>query len=436
MLTSIPMKTAITKTTDTDTTFTVVLDDTHLASIKTSTIEKLRHRVKVAGFRPGKAPDHIVERELGDATVQSEVLDAAISESYAHALNEHGLAVIAPPSVNVTKFVPFIELEYTATVDIMPDIKLFDYKAINQPQPEVKVEPSEIDQTIEDLRKRMATKSEVQRAAQVGDEVNIDFDGSKGGQPVAGAQAKNYTLTLGSNAFIPGFEEKIVGLTAGQVKNFKITFPKDYQASDLAGAEVEFKVNLHKVNEVQLPSVDAAFVASISTLTSVDELRADIEARIKAEKYDHAMQEFEQSILDQIVDKSKWSASPRLIDAQITRLKSELEDRLASNGLDLEKYLTLSKKTATELDSELRPTAKRRVGLALILNQIAKAEQITVSAEDINSELARLKSDYQDPQMQDELERREIKDEIYNHLLASKTVAKIMDYVAENAKKR
>lgn len=433
MLISIAMKTAITNTTPTDATFTVTLDHAHLEPIKVATLQRLRSRVKVAGFRPGKAPDHIVERELGDATVQSEVIDAAISQTYANAVTEHGLVVIAPPEVNITKFVPFTELEYTAKVDVMPEITVADYKKMTKKRPEVKVDPAEIDGTIQDLRKRMATKNDVTRAAKMGDEVTIDFDGTKGSKAVEGASAKNHALQLGSNTFIPGFEEQLVGLEPGAQKTFKITFPKDYQSTDLAGQEVEFSVTVHKVTELVLPAVDEAFVATISPLGNVDELKADIAERIKAEKADQANAEFEQAVLDEIVEKSTWSASPRLIEEQAKRLKSELEERLAGNGLDLEKYLKMSKKTPEELDAELAPAAKKRVGLALVLNAIAKAEALEVSPSEIDDELTKLKSSYQDPQMQAELARPEIRVEILNHLMATKTVAKILSYVTTSS---
>ena len=429
VLTSNPMKTTITKTTDTDATFTVALDHTHLEPLKVITIDKLRGRVKVAGFRPGKAPDHIVARELGDAAIQSEVIDAAISASYSNAVSEHQLSVIAPPEVSITKFVPFTELEYTATVDIMPEIKLADYKNIKKKKPEVKVEPAEVDQTIEDLRKRMATKTNVERAASLGDEVVFDFDGTKDGQPVEGASAKNHTLVLGSQTFIPGFEEELVGLKPGDAKTFKITFPADYQAAELAGQEVTFTVTVHKVGELVLPEPNAEFVASISQFKTLDELKADISERIKTEKTDQLMAAFEQDILDEIVAKSKWSASKRLVDAQLERIKGELSERLASSGLDMDKYLSLSDKTLEDMENEMRPNAEKRVGLALVLNRIAKEEGIGVTHEEIDAELAQLKATYQDPEMQSELDGPRIHEEIQNHLLASKTVAKILSYI-------
>lgn len=424
------MKTSITKNTATNTTFVVALDQDHLERIKKDTVDKLRGRVRVSGFRPGKAPDHIVERELGSETIQSEVLEAAVNDSYPQAVKEHSLAVIAPPEVSVSKFVPFTELEYTATVDIMPEITLADYKKMKKQPPEVTVETAEIDQTIEDLRKRLASKTNVDRPAQIGDEVVMDFDGVKDGQPVAGASAKNHVLVLGSGTFIPGFEEELVGLKPGENKTFKITFPKDYQAADLAGQEVEFTVKLHKVGELVLPEINQEFVGSISPFTSIDELRADIAERIKAEKSEQVMAGFEQEILDEIVDKSKWNAPERLVEIQLERMKNELAERLGTSGLDIDKYLNLSNKKLEELEKEMRPTAEKRVGLALVLNKIAREEGITVTHDDVHVELDRLKATYTDPQMQAELDTPQAHEDVENHLMASRTVAKILEQIA------
>ncbi|MFI5240283.1 MAG: trigger factor [Candidatus Saccharimonadia bacterium] len=428
------MKTSITNISPTDTTFTVNLDESQLGLLKKQALDKLRAQVKVAGFRPGKAPDHIVEREIGDASLQSEVIDAAISESYANAVKEHNLEVIASPQVNITKFVPFSELEYSATVDIMPEVKLADYKHMKKPLPEIKVEEAEVDATLSDLAKKLAEKTEVNRAAKTGDELTIDFEGEKDGKMVEGAKANNHQLLLGSNTFIPGFEQQLEGLKAGETKSFLLTFPADYQAADLAGQEVTFKVTVHKISELKMPELDQKFVESISPFRTLDELKQDIIERIKAEKTEQTMATYESEVVDEVVDKSTWSASDRLVEAQITRMKNELEERLASSGLDLEKYLGLSNKSMLEIEAEMRPTAKKRVGTALVLNRIAKAENITVEHDEIHQEIDRLKATYSDPQMQAELDTPAVHDDVYNHLLASRTVSKILEYVSAAAK--
>ncbi|HSH31881.1 MAG TPA: trigger factor, partial [Candidatus Saccharimonadales bacterium] len=269
------MKSTVTKSTDTETTLSVNVSQAAFEPIVRRTFDKLRGKVKAAGFRPGKAPDHIVERELGSGHVQGDVLEAVIAASYADAVKEHGLAVIAPPSVSVIKFVPYTELEYTATVAVMPPIKLADYKRIKKQRPAVAVTDQEVDQTIADLRQRLAKKQPATRLAKTGDELIIDFEGFKDGAVVPGTAATNHNLILGSGNFIPGFEDELVGLKAGESKQFDITFPADYSETSLAGQKVQFKVKVVAVNEVVLPPVDDAFAAEIGPFDPVAALRQD-----------------------------------------------------------------------------------------------------------------------------------------------------------------
>ncbi|MBW3538087.1 trigger factor [Candidatus Parcubacteria bacterium] len=423
------MKSSVTNSTDTEATLTVNVSQDAFAPIVRRTFDQLRGRVKAAGFRPGKAPDHIVERELGSSHVQNDVLEAAVGASYAQAVKEHSLAVIAPPKVNITKFVPYTELEYTATVPVMPKIQLADYKKIKKRRPKVEVQEAEVDRTIEDLRQRLAKKPAVDRAAKAGDEVVIDFEGSKDGAPVPGASAEDHTLLLGSNSFIPGFEEQLVGLKAGESKRFEVTFPQDYRETSLAGQKVTFQVSVKEVREVVLPEINDSFAAEIGPFTAVAALRQDIAERIRAEKADEAARAFEQSVLDEIVDGSKLKTPPHLVDRQIERQKAELSERLAGSGLDIDKYLGLTKQTLDKLEDEMRPRAERQVAVAMVLSRIAQEENLTVTPAEVDQELERLRTAYPDQQVQTELKAPHIKEEIYNHLMTTKTVGKVLEYV-------
>ncbi len=423
------MKSEVTKRTDTTATLAISVDEAAFAPIVTQTIERLRAKVKVAGFRPGKAPDNIVVRELGENAVQGEVLEAAITQSYARGVSEQALAVMAPPEVQVDKFIPYTQLEYTATVDIMPKISLADYKHFKMKRPEVKVETAEIEQTLTDLRKRLATRRTVDRPAKMGDEVTIDFVGTKDGQTFEGGSSQNHVLELGSKSFIPGFEELLVGVKPGDDKTFDINFPDDYHQKDLAGQKVTFAVKVHKVEDSLLPDADEALAATVGPFKSLAELKSDIEGRIKAEKAEAVEKEFEDNVLQELVAKSKLSLPKRLVEQQLSRMKEELTQRLAQNGLDLEKYLGLVSKTTDEMDKEMLPEAEKRVALALILNEIARTEDIKVSSKEIEDEVQHLKDTYKDPVVQAELADPSILEDVHNHLLASRTIAKILSYI-------
>jgi trigger factor len=335
---------------------------------------------------------------------------------------------VAPPKVSLEKFVPYTELEYKVTVELMPKVKLADYTKFRLKRPAVKFEPSEVERTLEDLRRRQATRLDSEQPAKKGDEVNFDFEGTKDGQPVPGASSKNQTLTLGSGSFIPGFEDQLVGQKKGDDKTFDIRFPKDYHEKTLAHQVVQFKVHINTVTELVLPELDQAFVEQVSPFKSLDELKADITAKITGEKAENAARQYEKDVLDKLLKDSKYQTPEALVSQQLSRMRSELEQNLAYSGLNLEKYLELTKKSGDDLDKDMRPEAERRVGLAMLLTEVATQEKLSVSAADLTAEIDRLKQDYPDPQTRAELDNPNTREEVYNHLMASRVIARLLDY--------
>ena len=428
MLTSVGMKTTLTSRTDTLAQLTVALTHEDLATTVKHVFDDLRPKVKAAGFRPGKAPDTIVERELGSAYVQNEVVEHAVRDSYARSIQQEDLPVVAPPQVSLEKFVPYTELEYKAEVELMPPVKLPEYQKFRIKRPALTVDPAEVDQMIEDLRRREAARIEVERAAANGDEAVIDFIGTKDGQPVSGAAGKNQTLMLGSGQFIPGFEDEVVGMKPAEEKTFDIRFPKDYHEKTLAGQVVTFAVKLHKLTELALPEANNEFAAKIGPFKTLDELRDDALQTITRQKTDTVSRDYEQLVLDKLIKESTYSVPEALAKQQLERLRTEMEQNLAYSGLNIEKYMELSNKTAETLDAEMRPEAERRVGLALVLTEVAKAEKIELTTEELDEELARLRGQYQDPATQAELNNPETREEMYNHLMASRVIAKLIGY--------
>lgn len=426
------MEAKITSQTETQAIFTVALGTAALAPIKKEVYDDLRRRVRAAGFRPGKAPDMIVERELGAATVQSEFVDHALQHAYADAVKQLALPIVGQPHVSLEKFVPYDTLEFKVTVDLLPKVKLADYKSIKVKRPKIDVDKAEIDKTLEELRRREAARLDSEQPAKLGDEVVFDFDGTKDGQAVAGASATDQTLRLGSGSFIPGFEEQLVGLRVGDAKTFDIKFPKTYHEPSLANQVVTFAVKLTKVTDLVLPELNGEFIARVSPFTSVAELRADIESRIAAEKSEQSARRYEEEVLDTIVSKSTYKVPESLVTEQLGRLRTELDQNLAYSGLNIEKYLEMTKKTAADMDAEMRPEAEKRVGLAMVLTEVANAENISVTKDELDAELERLRKDYPDPKAQAELDNPATREEIYNHLMSSKVVAALVGY-AEKA---
>jgi trigger factor len=425
------MKSEITQRSDTDATVKVSLSQAALDPMVKGTFDRLRTRVKAAGFRPGKAPDHIIERELGSAVVHDEVVEDAIKQSYIRAVKEHQLAAVTSPRVSLTKFVPYTQLEYAFTVALMPHVTLPDYSKIKAKPAPVKVDAPEVDRVIEDLRRRTATRRPAARAAVTGDEIKLDFEGTQNGKAVAGTSSQNFTLLLGSGVMAPGFEEQLVGVKAGETRQLKVKFPDDYQAHELQGQQLEFNVQVHEVTALDLPEADDQFAGEVSPHKTMADLRSDIESRILAEKTAASRREFENAVVDELIAFAQFALPQPMLDQQLRRLQSELADKLAAEGLDIDKYLQLNDLTPEKLDQKLRPEAERRVKLAVILAEAARIENLSVSADEVNSEHVKLKALYQDPQVQKELNTPQIKEEIYNHLLATRTINRILEKVEQ-----
>lgn len=422
------MTAKITSQSETKATLEVTLDEAALKPFMELAFDHLRERVHAKGFRPGKAPNAIVERELGSSAVQSEVIEHAVEASYVAAIRDHQLPVVSQPQVTLKKFVPYTELEFEAEVELLPKIKLGDYQGIRIARPAVKVDPAEIDKTIEELRRREATRIEKEVPAVLGDEMVFDFKGTKDGQPVRGASAENHTLKLGSGQFIPGFEDELVGLKPGDEKTFKVTFPKDYHEESLKGAEVQFDVKVKRVTELVLPAVDDEFAAAVGPFKNVDEMKADVADRLARSQADQAAREYENQVLDELLKRSDFKAPDALVRQQLDRMKQELAQNLAYSGLDLDKYLQMMNKSLEQLEGEMRPEAERRVGLALVLTEVAKAENLQVTDEEIDKEIDRLKKEYPDPATQAELDKPESREDLYNHLMASRVIGKLIEY--------
>jgi trigger factor len=422
------MTAKISSQTETSATIEVLLDEAALKPFVEIAFDHLRQRVHAKGFRPGKAPNAIVERELGSAVVQNEVIEHAVESSYVAAIRDHQLPVVSQPQVKLKKFVPYTELEFEAEVELLPKVKLGDYKGIRVARPAVKVDPAEINKTIEELRRREATRIEKEVPAVLGDEMVFDFKGTKDGEPVRGASAENHTLKLGSGQFIPGFEEELVGLKPGDEKTFKVTFPKDYHEESLKGAEVQFEVKVKRVTELVLPEVNDEFAGAVGPFKNADEMRADVADRLAKSQAEQAAREYENKVLEELLKRCEVKTPEGLVQQQLDRMKQELTQNLAYSGLDMDKYLQMLNKTMEELEKEMRPEGERRVKLALVLTEVSKAEGLQVTDDELSKEISRLKQEYPDPATQAELDRPESREDLYNHLMASRVIGKLIEY--------
>jgi trigger factor len=406
---------------------TVQADQKSLDSIKKTVLARLGSELKVSGFRAGKAPSNIVEKQLDPALFQSEFLNDAINALYSQAVRENKLRPVKEPEVSITKYVPFTTLEFTANMAVVGDLKLADYKIIKMSPTKPSITTNEINEVIENILERSAEKKEVKRAAKNGDEVNLDFKGidAKTKEPIEGADGSDYPLALGSNAFIPGFEEEIIGLKPGAKKAFDIRFPKEYNVADLQNKLVNFSVTINSVKELIKPKLDDKFVENVGPFKTVAELKQDIKKQLTTEKENEANQKFSNDLLQAIADKSDVAIPDSLIEDEIDRLEDEEKRNVAYRGQTWQEHLDSEGVTAEEHKKKQRPLAETRIKTGLILGEVSDLENITVSADELEAQLSLLKGQYKDPAMLAELDKPENQRDIYSRLLIEKTIERL-----------
>lgn len=395
-----------------------------LAKVKNKVLHILAPRVKVAGFREGKVPMEVVEKNIDDATYQSEFINEAINTLYIAALKEERIRPVDQPQVSVKKFVPFTELEFTMEIAVVGKIKLPDYKKIKAKMPEVKVSDKEIDDVLKNLQVRAADKKEVNREAKLTDEAVIDFKGvDTKGEPVAGADGKDYPLVLGSGTFIPGFEDNVVGMKIGDEKSFEVTFPKDYGSKALQNAKVTFTIKLNKLSEVVEPVLDDKFASTVGPFETLKQLKDDIKKQLEHDVKHRAERDWEAAIVNELADKTVVAIPEILLTEQEEMIIQEVRQNVVQRGMTYDEYIASSGMSETDYKkNEIKPEAERRVKAGLMLSEIADVEGIDVEPEELEARMQQLLGQYKDPKMQEELNKTENRREINSRLRTEKVI--------------
>jgi trigger factor len=416
--------------TQTKVALTVTLDADDLAQAKKKAVARLSKKVKVAGFREGKVPASVAEKHLDQNTLNMEVAEDAVNAFVIEILTKEDVRPLDQPKVELTKYVPNESLEFTADVEILPAIKLGDYKKLKATKAAAKVTAADIDEVIERMRSGMAKKEPVDRAAKEGDEVLIDFKGTdKDGKDVAGAAGTDYPLTLGSDSFIPGFEAGLLGKKAGEHIDLPLTFPKDYHHAPLAGAKITFAVDIKTVNGVTLPALDDAFAAQAGPFKTVDELKADVKRELTDQKEREALDTLRDQLVEQLVSGSEIPTPEVLIADQMSSLERDFIQNLLYRGMTLEQYLEQQKLSADDWrKSELRDQAIRRVQVGLALAELSKVEQIDASKAELEERLAQMLQQYgNDEKIRTQLDTPEARRDLANRLVTEKTVNRLVE---------
>jgi trigger factor len=403
-----------------------------LTPIKNHVLSHFRKNVKVPGFRPGKAPDSLLEKHVDQRALIDEFMEHALNDLYRHAVEQEKLRPVAQPQVAIKKFVPFTELEFEAEIETIGGIKVADYKTVKLSKKPVTVTAKDVNDVLANLQKRLAQRKDVNRAAKDGDEVVIDFAGrDQDGKPINGADGKDYPLVIGSKTFIPGFEDHVTGMKAGEEKEFTITFPKDYGVKALQDKKVTFNVTVKKVQELVEPKLDDDFAKQAGPFKTVAELKADVKKQLTAEREREAQSNYENELIQKIVEKSSIEIPEVLINEQLQRLEDEEKRNLVYRGQTWQEHLDAEGVTEEQHRERQRPDAELRVKAGLVLSEIADKEQISVQQEELQIRIQMLKGQYNDPAMLAELDKTENQQEIAAQLLTEKTIAKLVDYAGK-----
>lgn len=424
------MKTTVKKLSDTNVCLTITLGADELNAAEQVALTKMARDLKVPGFRKGKVPVSVAAKHVNPMALQEQVLDNALSKAVAEAFMNEKLQALERPSVEVKKFVPNQEVEFTAEATVVPPVKLGDYKKLKAKPQAVKVETKDVDEIIERMQQNFVDKTEVKRAAKDGDEAIIDFVGKKDGVAFDGGSAKDFALKLGGGQFIPGFEEGVVGHKAGETFDLDLEFPKDYHAENLAGAKVVFSVTLHKVNELKLPELNDEFAAKCGPFTDVKELKADIKREITAQKEREAKEKLKDELVAELADSSKVALPELLIDDQMRSIEQDLMQNLSYRGLTMDSYLKTQgfKDKADWQKKEARPAAEKRVKAGLVLAELSKELGVEVSREELDAQISTFKQQYgKDAKLAARFDDPNVHRDIANRMITDKTIDKLVE---------
>ena len=356
---------------------------------------KSRGSISVPGFRKGKAPRKIIEGMYGSGVFYEEAINEVYPEAYEQAVREQGLEDMGHPKMEIVE-VGKEGFTFKALVSVRPEVKLGEYKGLTAPKEEVKVTEKDIDEEMKPFIDRATRLVSVKRKAKKGDTAVIDFEGFDNGTPFEGGKGENYELHLGAGMFVPGFEEQVIGMKAGEEKDLDITFPEDYHA-DLAGKAVVFHVKVHEVKEPKAPVVDDEFAKDVSEFETLADFRKDLGEKLTQRREEQAKTAFEDQVLEQLVANMECEIPDGMIETQVDRLMDDFAMRLQSQGISMADYQKMMGANAEMVRASAWPTAQKQVQLELALEAVAKAEGLEASDEEYEAEINRLAEQYSMP---------------------------------------
>ncbi len=347
-------------------------------------------KVQLPGFRKGKVPRNLLEARFGAEVLYDDALDVLLPEAYQQALDETKIEPIDRPDVEVVKFQKGEPCVFKAKITVKPEVTLGEYKGVKVTKETAEVKPEEIEQELKKMQDAHARLEAIEGEAQHDDYTVIDFKGFIGDEAFAGGEGHDYPLQLGSGAFIPGFEDQLVGAKAGEERDVTVTFPENYGAEELAGKEALFKVTVKSVKRKELPALDDEFAKDVSDKETLEELKQDVENRLKEAAERRVEEKYKNDILDKVTENSTVEIPAILVDRQVDLMLQSFANNLQRQGLSLEAYLEAIGSSSDKMKEEIRPQAERRVKTNLVIEAIMKQENVTPSDEEVEKHLADL----------------------------------------------
>mgnify|MGYP002590293597 CR=1 FL=1 len=396
--------------------------------------KKNKNKISMPGFRKGKAPRAMIEKMYGNGIFYEDAANSIIPDAYADAAKESELEIVAQPEIDVTQIEsgkPFI---FTATVALKPEVTLGEYKGIEVEKKEVEVTDEEVEAEINKVRESNARMLDIDdRATQDGDTVLIDFDGYVDGKQFEGGKADDYSLVLGSHSFIDNFEEQLVGKNIGDDVEVNVTFPEQYQAEELAGKPAVFKVKIHEVKAKELPELDDEFAQDVSEFDTLAEYKEDVKKKLTERKEADAHRTKEDEAIEKIIDDAKMDIPEAMIDNQVNSMINDFANNMMQQGLSMEQYMQFTGMTMDKFKEQVRPDAVKRIQSSLVLEQIAKDENLEVTDADVDAEIEKMAAAYG---MEVDKVKEYIQDAERESMKKDIAIQKAADFIMENVKER
>ena len=364
------------------------------AAIKKA-FNKNKNRFAIPGFRKGKAPQAMIEKMYGEGVFYEDAADEAINASYAEAMKESGLEIVSRPEVTIEKIGKDEPFVYSALVAVKPEVTLGQYKGVEVEKADASVSAEDVEAELKKVQEQNARLLTVEdRGVEDGDQTVIDFEGFVDGKGFEGGKAEDYPLTIGSHSFIDTFEEQLIGKKIGEECEVNVTFPTEYHAADLAGKPATFKVTVKEIKVKELPELNDEFASEVSEFDTLDEYKKDVEKKLAEKKEIEANSKNEDAVVAKVVENATMEIPDKMIDAQAENMVQDMARRMQSQGLSLDMYLKYTGMTVEQMKEQARPDAEKRIRTRLVLEAVAQAENIQISDEKVDEEVAKMAEAY------------------------------------------